>query len=44
MAKHRAQNQLNVEHEDREQSQGEQAGAALIDLDLRNFFHPVLRR
>ena len=42
MAKHRAQNQLNIQHEDREQSQGKQAGTALVEFDPRNFFHPIL--
>ena len=40
MSKHRAQNQLSVEHEDRQQREREEAGTAAVKFDLRNFFDP----
>ena len=40
MAEHRAQNQLDIQHENREQRQGEQAGPPLVEFDPRLFLDP----
>ena len=40
MAKHGAQNQLNVEYENRQPRERNQAGPAVVDLNLRDFFYP----
>src|SRR5690242_12640869 len=41
VTEHRAQKQLNIKNENREQSQSEQAGAASIKFDARLLFHPA---
>ena len=40
MAKQRAQNELHIQHEDREQGQGEKTRTLFIEFHSRNFFHP----
>src|SRR5437870_4626841 len=42
VAEHGSENQLNVENKDREKSQDEEAGAAVIELDARLLFHQFL--
>ncbi len=41
MTKHGAQKELDIEHENREQSQSEEAGAAGVEFNARLFFHPT---
>src|ERR1700691_4551689 len=41
MAKHGSQDQLDVEHKNRKQSQREKSGTALIRLGARLLFHPL---
>ena len=42
VTEHRPQDQLNVEHENRKQRQGEQAGTPLVEFDSRLLFNPFL--
>ena len=42
VAKHGAQNQLHVEHKDREQGQREQRGTALVEFGARLLLNPAL--
>ena len=41
VTKHRAQNQLHVKHENREQRQGEQAWAPLVEFHARLLLQPI---
>ncbi len=41
MAKHGAQDQLHVEHENRENGQREKRGAALVEFGAGMHFHPA---
>src|SRR5579863_1106398 len=44
VAEHRSQNQLHVEHKNREQAKGKQTGPPLVELHARLFLYPFPAR
>ena len=40
MTEHPTEKELDVQNEDRQQSESEQAGTALVEFDAGRFFHP----